>query len=106
MSLKNEMNFETTMCFRVGFSAARMDRMDSEDFFVTIDSQDITLEELSGEHGQSREVVEAGENVIPVTDGEDEEEMEEGPTSYLRVWIWSKLDRPTPFFSWKCPNLS
>ena len=103
MSLNNEMNFETTMCFRVGFSAARMD---NEDFLVTIDSQDVTLEELSEEHGQSREVVEAGENVIPVTDGEDEEEMEEGPTSYLRVWIWSKLDRPTPFFSWKCPNLS
>ena len=66
MSLNNEMNFETTMCFRVGFSAARMD---NEDFLVTIDSQDVTLEELSGEHGQSREVVEAGENVIPVTDG-------------------------------------
>ena len=44
--------------------------MDSEDFLVTMDSrEDATLEELSGEHGESREVVEAGETVIPVTDG-------------------------------------
>ena len=61
-----------TLFFRVGFSAARMarmERMDSEDFVVTEDDY-ATVEEIDGELSETREVVQAGVNVIQVTDGE------------------------------------
>ena len=77
--------------------------MDSKDFIVTMDSrEDATLEELSGERGESREVVEAGENVIPMTDGEEEDEMEEDGESSGSdeeaelVTLTSKKKDPTP----------
>ena len=43
-----------------------MERMDSEDFVVTVDN-DATVEELSGDHSESREVAAEYDNV---TDGE------------------------------------
>ena len=46
-----------------------MERMDSEDFVVTEDDY-ATVEELDGELSETREVVQAGVNVIQVTDGE------------------------------------
>ena len=83
--------------------------MDSENFFVTMDSQeDVTVEELSGEHEvqENREVVEAGENVIQVTDGEaDEMEAGEGDTSSEDeteplVTLTRKKKDPSPV--WEC----
>lgn len=50
-----------------------MERMDSEDFVVTEDN-DATVEELSGDHIESREVPAEDDNVIQVTDGEKDME--------------------------------
>ena len=86
-SQDQQIDFRTDS-FRVGLRSVRMKRMDSRDFSVTLDSrEDATLEELSGEHGESREIVVAGENVIPGTDGEEEQEEQAQAVKRRLCWL-------------------
>ena len=80
-----------------------MERMDSEDFVVTEDN-DATVEELSGDHSESREVPAEDDNVIQVTDGE-EDMGEEGSSSSEEeteplVTLTRKKKEPSPV--WEC----